>query len=471
MLAFRPALSRALVAPLSSAAPRLAAAGVVSFLPGGGGAPSSAPSSSAAYSPSPSLIRRRPFGGTTSSSSPPSGTSEEDVAAKEAAAAIFESVWKDLVAQKGLAGLVFPREIVWLTGAPGAGKGTMGGVIMKERDITQIFEVSSLLSSPAFVEMKKRGELIGDRDVISAALVELLKPEYSFGVVVDGFPRTVLQAHAIRFLRDKLQELYVEHRNDPALRRILRRPNFSIACFYCSEEESVKRQLQRGAELSRLNKMVGETGVGHEKEVRTTDVSADAARKRYAVFKDEVYGSLQAIKNDFHFSFINADGPPEEVKKQLLAEFRYQSSHDLGEEAYEAIRGVEPASLVIKQARTLLVTRLNSYAMDYAGLLGTVVEMLKSEFIHIVRRQSLAGRAIIRSNNPVLENPIAVNMVLDILAERGYFVVLDVQRTYVPVRLEPTVHGDLNGPRITNRTEKVWVFNITFPRPQIRRND
>ena len=87
-----------------------------------------------------------------------------------------------------------PREIVWLTGAPGAGKGTMSSFIMAERDIPSIFEVSSLLRTPAMEARKREGALIGDRDVVAAVLEELLAPRHRSGVVVDGFPRTHLQA-------------------------------------------------------------------------------------------------------------------------------------------------------------------------------------------------------------------------------------------------------------------------------------
>ncbi len=421
--------------------------------------PPAAPSSASSQQPG--------SAGDAAGSAPNIHTSEVGLAA---ARLLFDAVWRDVVAQRGgLEKMTFPSSIVWLTGAPGAGKGTMGSLVMKERDIAQLFEVSSILNSPTFRNIKEAGLLIGDRDVIQAVILELLKPEFTLGVVVDGFPRTTIQAQCIRLLRDKLQDLWSEHRNHPELRRIFRRPNFSIACFYCSEEESVRRQLLRGEELSRLNRIVNETGVGNVADVRATDVSPEAARRRYKVFRDEVYASLQAIKDHLPFHFVNADGTPEQVKKQLMTEFAYQSQMDLTEESYELVRSVEPANLITKQARTLLMTRLNSYAVDYKDLAQQVVQLLNSEFMHIIKRQSLAGRAIIRSQNPLLNSPICVNMVLDILAERGYTCVLDVLRSYVPVRVEPTVIGDTNGPKIVNRVERTFIFTITFPKPEIRK--
>jgi hypothetical protein len=50
-------------------------------------------------------------------------------------ALIFESVWKTLVDKHGEEQLRFPKDILWLSGAPGAGKGAMTKFIMEERGL------------------------------------------------------------------------------------------------------------------------------------------------------------------------------------------------------------------------------------------------------------------------------------------------------------------------------------------------
>src|SRR5687768_14868247 len=118
---------------------------------------------------------------------PPSG---DDFEVKDAHL-IFSAVWDDLVQKRGSDNLRFPREFIWLGGAPGAGKGTNTPFIMKERDITAPpIVVSSLLDSPAAQALKNAGRMVGDREVIGLLFDELLKPEYRDGVIVDGFPRT-----------------------------------------------------------------------------------------------------------------------------------------------------------------------------------------------------------------------------------------------------------------------------------------
>lgn len=137
----------------------------------------------------------------------------------------------------------------------------------------------------------------------------------------------------------------------------------------------MRRQLKRGQELLRLNKMVQDTGVGSIEEARETDLSEEMARRRYHIFKEEVFASLQAIKGAFPFHFVSAEGSPTEVKAKILEELHYQSSQDLGEEAFEAMRIIDPASSIVKQARTHLITRLNSYATEYASVFEQVLQM------------------------------------------------------------------------------------------------
>ena len=107
---------------------------------------------------------------------------------------IFSAVWADLIENHGRDNLRFPREFIWLGGAPGAGKGTNTPFIAETRDITAPpIVVSSLLTSPQAVAIKNAGKMVGDREVIGLLFEELLAPQYHEGVIIDGFPRTKVQ--------------------------------------------------------------------------------------------------------------------------------------------------------------------------------------------------------------------------------------------------------------------------------------
>src|SRR3954447_14453156 len=102
---------------------------------------------------------------------------------------IFSAVWADLEEKPGRDKLRFPREFIWLGGAPGAGKGTNTPFIAEARGITAPpIVISDLLTSPHAVAIKNAGKMVGDREVIGLLFDELLVPRYHEGVIIDGFP-------------------------------------------------------------------------------------------------------------------------------------------------------------------------------------------------------------------------------------------------------------------------------------------
>ena len=102
---------------------------------------------------------------------------------------IFSRVWRQLEIDYGREHLRFPKELILLGGAPGAGKGTNTDFIQKLRDITAPpIVVSQLLDSPEARKVKAQGGMVGDREVVSILLRKLLEPERQNGAVLDGFP-------------------------------------------------------------------------------------------------------------------------------------------------------------------------------------------------------------------------------------------------------------------------------------------
>jgi adenylate kinase len=151
---------------------------------------------------------------------------------------LFEQAWLNQIEKRGGADKMnFPREMIFLTGAPGAGKGTQIGTVLRERDLQHSIEVSSLFKTPAFEAMKSTGKLLSDADVISVVIDALLDPKYSAGVVIDGFPRTAAQASAIVLLHEKLAERCAMHVHSAnvALRAATRQPRFTLAVLWCDE--------------------------------------------------------------------------------------------------------------------------------------------------------------------------------------------------------------------------------------------
>ena len=115
-------------------------------------------------------------------------------AAVQEAQIIFSSVWEKLERELGREKLRFPKEIILLGGAPGAGKGTHTEFILKARGLTSDpLVVSSLLNTPEAQKIKNAGGMVGDREVVEILFKKLLDPSYTHGVILDGFPRTKVQ--------------------------------------------------------------------------------------------------------------------------------------------------------------------------------------------------------------------------------------------------------------------------------------
>lgn len=376
---------------------------------------------------------------------------------------IFDAVWSDLIEKHGRDNLRFPHEYIWLGGAPGAGKGTNTPFIAETRDLTAPpVIISSLLNSPQSVAIKNAGGMVGDREVTGLLLDELLAPHYHDGVIIDGYPRTSVQVECLKLFYNATLELHTVYRSTP-LARHFRQPLFRIALLFVSEEVSVQRQLKRGRELREHNRQVRESGIGALHDERPTDLDVELCRKRYKTFKESTFSALQSLRDIFHFHFIDAEGDLPEVQRNILREFSYQSSLELSHEVFELVRNIPVASQLATHARQELIERLEGYEEDHRLLFERVVKFVEGKIIPIVRTHSIAGHARINSEDEVLDEPLALRIMLDVLSERGFHALVDVHRVEVPERVNPGTW------EIVSRTKKVYRIEIRFPPSDIRR--
>ncbi|MFZ9201489.1 MAG: nucleoside monophosphate kinase [Opitutales bacterium] len=378
------------------------------------------------------------------------------------AALIFESVWSALERERGRENLSFPREILWLNGAPGAGKGTNTDFILKYRDYSsEPIVVSDLLQSPQARKRMDAGMLVGDREVVELLFRELLEPKYQIGAVVDGFPRSMVQVECLKLLFNRLNDLRVEYRHTAHADRFPK-SHFHILVLFVDENESVRRQLKRGQEAIAHNKLVDEEG-GSRMEVRKTDLDAEAARNRYRVFKERTYEPLQTLRDIFHYHLINAQGSLAEVQARIIKELQYQSSLELAEETHDSIAGIPLASQIVQHARQDLVRRLDDYAERNPALFRRVVDMIQDKFLPIIRAHAISGQAHVNSETPIFEDPLAISMFIDIFSERGFHAVVDLHRIEVPESVDPKTF------QVQTRVKKVYRVSIRFQGSEIRR--
>jgi len=92
-----------------------------------------------------------------------------------------------------------------LIGPPGAGKGTQAELICKNYGIRQlstgdILRANVAKMTPLGISAKSfmdEGKLVPDDIIVNMIREEITKPEYSNGILFDGFPRTIPQAIAL----------------------------------------------------------------------------------------------------------------------------------------------------------------------------------------------------------------------------------------------------------------------------------
>jgi adenylate kinase len=208
---------------------------------------------------------------------------------------LMADVWPQIEAACAGKPPVFPRQLVWLNGAPGAGKGTNTRTIMQILGIEQQpVVVSDLLSSPEFIKIKNSGALVGDKDVVGLLLKKLLDPAYVAGAIVDGFPRSRPQAEFLRLFVAKLAALG----NPPSVR---------VVVLNVAEEVAVERQIKRGREAVLANEAARKLG-GRIEDIRATDVDPASAAKRFRVFQEQTVDALKSLQGAFPCHFIDAGG-------------------------------------------------------------------------------------------------------------------------------------------------------------------
>jgi len=397
-----------------------------------------------------------------SSSQPISQNANPDLEIKDAVL-IFNRVWKELEINPGRENLHFPKELILLGGAPGAGKGTNTDFIRKVRGISsEPIVISQLLGSPEARKIKASGGMVGDEEVLRLLLLELLKPQFRDSTVLDGFPRTKVQVECLKMLYDQMIALRRDFSETPRA-HLFKQPTFHIMVLFVDESESISRQLKRGRETIAHNHEVRQSGVGDLLEERATDFDPELARNRYRTFKEKTYDALVSLKQIFHYHFINAQASMETVQRNIIRELEYQSSLELDPRTYDTLRHIPLADEIVKNARQELVNRLDGYQVQHPELLQAVVEFIQEKMMPIIKRYAVSGRAMINSEDPLFENPVALAILIDIFSERGFRATVDIHNLEIPQRFDATTG------MIETRWKRVYRVTVLFSGSTIRR--
>jgi len=199
---------------------------------------------------------------------------------------------------------------VVMMGPPGAGKGTQGARLARERGLVKIATGDILRDAireqtPIGLKVKEimeRGELVDDETMIAIVRDRLMRPDAKAGFLLDGFPRTVPQAEA-------LDRIMSEGPNAPLLvldvrvpfHELLRRLGGRRICETC------------GANADPFGPFSATCGNCGGKLVQRSDDSSDVVAERLRVYERQTFPLVEYYQNRPTFRVVNGAQPPEKV--------------------------------------------------------------------------------------------------------------------------------------------------------------
>lgn len=204
---------------------------------------------------------------------------------------------------------------VIMMGPPGAGKGTQAGRFANERGLLKISTGDILREAikekdPIALEARARmdrGELVDDATMIAIVRNRLLRPDAAPGFVLDGFPRTVVQAEALDRIMD-------ERGNGPLI----------VVDVVVPEDELVRRLASRricskcGTNAGPGDDATSCQQCGGRMEQRADD-NKDVVLERLKVYHRATRPVLEYYRERPTFRVVNGAQDPAKVARELDA--------------------------------------------------------------------------------------------------------------------------------------------------------
>ena len=206
-----------------------------------------------------------------------------------------------------------------LFGSPGVGKGTQAKILSEKLQIPHISTGDILRESvkeqteagKKAAEIMNRGELVPDNVMIEIIKDRLNKPDSQKGFILDGFPRTEVQAEELDNLRHEMsidQASVINLTADEE--EIIKRLNRRRACRKCARIFTLK-------EIEGLD-ICPNCGKENSFYLRDDD-KEDVIRKRLEVFKSATMPVLMYYQNKGKVIAVDGIGSVNEINDSILS--------------------------------------------------------------------------------------------------------------------------------------------------------
>lgn len=204
-------------------------------------------------------------------------------------------------------------KIIVLIGAPGAGKGTQARLLMERRGILQIstgdmFREMKTLDTPLAREVQAimaAGTLVPDDVTYRMVQDRTSRPDCANGYILDGYPRTAVQAEQLEALAktqgNEIQAVEVDVPRDELMKRLTGRRS----CPVCGEIYNI------------YFKPPKTDGVCDEhsdaKLVHRADDNEESVATRLATYDEQTKPLIEYYEKSGRLQKVNGTGDVEEI--------------------------------------------------------------------------------------------------------------------------------------------------------------
>ncbi len=205
-----------------------------------------------------------------------------------------------------------------MLGPPGAGKGTQAAMLAERLGIPHVAsgdlfrealqaETELGLMAKSYMD---RGELVPDEVTIAMIRERLLKPDCGNGVILDGFPRTIEQAEALKELlaeQGKMIDaaLFIDASEDELVRRLSSR----WTCRNCQAIYNL---------ISNPPKQEGKCEVCGGELCQRSDDTPQTVRNRIRIYWEQTSPLTNYYRDEGLLITIESEGGIERVQEKIL---------------------------------------------------------------------------------------------------------------------------------------------------------
>ena len=208
---------------------------------------------------------------------------------------------------------------VVLLGPPGVGKGTQAGLISKKYELTHIstgdiFRANLKQGTPLGLKAKEymdKGLLVPDELVCDLVADRVGQDDCKNGYLLDGFPRTVVQAENFdKFLKDGGEELSVVLNIQAPFEDLFNRAAGRRVCKQCGKTYNV---------ISLPPRTEGICDACGGELIHRADDQPETVKNRLKVYEDQTSPLVEYYTESGRIANIDGNRPIPEVFEEICA--------------------------------------------------------------------------------------------------------------------------------------------------------